>query len=106
MNVGLVLAIMVFLGITICILEIYGNNDNKTDEKEEIRYILIPRLTRTVICTDCIHGNFHSNVGDIIETSNEKDGKRHYYIKSYGGFYKLTYKQVKRLEADYSIRII
>lgn len=105
MNVNLVLAVLILIAIVIVIQEAFIKSDEK-EEKEEIKYILIPRLTRTVICVDCINGNFHSNVGDIIETSCEVDGKHRYYVRSYGGFYKLTLKQIKRLERDYNIRII
>lgn len=103
MNTGLIIGILIILLIAIFILE---NPIVDDKDGEEIKYYLIPRLTRTVISIDSIDGSFCSNIGDIIETHCEIDGKRRYYIHSYCGICKLTYKQVKRLEGDYNIRII
>ena len=104
MNVEVIIGILIVISITIFILENFIIEGS--DDEEEIKYYLIPKLSRIIISIDSINGSFYSNIGDIIETHCEPDGKRRYYVHSYYGLYKLTYKQVKRLEADYNIRII
>lgn len=82
------------------------NKVKSTYEPEEIKYSMIPRLTKTVLCTDKLESIYNSMVGDIIEVYKGPTNNSDFYIHSYDGFYKLTYFQIRKLEYEYRIKIL